>query len=274
MKIAIYYSGCVRTLKHVVDHNIKVIRDNVGDCEIHTFYSFWDVTDKPVDVPDEWCRAVIGEYGEERHKDKPDRPGDVHPEYKSQNTFFPIESEDKIKELFIKSGSDFVEGEIESFDISKKIIEESKFLKIPKLASQYYKIHRVIEKYPPEEFDFCIRIRADVEINNFPFREDLDEALSQYGSILFINEGLWPGLKSNIHGYHGCNEMVWCATSNIFRDTCSIYLSNLEDIFVQTSGEVPTSKHFLKLLEEDVIKFYAYYDFKHQFLRFDKMQNG
>jgi hypothetical protein len=68
--------------------------------------------------------------------------------------------------------------------------------------------------------------------------------------------------------------MVWCATSNIFRDTCSIYLSNLEDIFVQTSGEVPTSKHFLKLLEEDVIKFYAYYDFKHQFLRFDKMQNG
>ena len=49
MKIAIYYSGCVRTLKHVVDHNIKVIRDNVGDCEIHTFYSFWDVTDKPVD---------------------------------------------------------------------------------------------------------------------------------------------------------------------------------------------------------------------------------
>ena len=53
MKIAIYYSGCVRTLKHVVDHNIKVIRDNVGDCEIHTFYSFWDVTDKPVDVPDE-----------------------------------------------------------------------------------------------------------------------------------------------------------------------------------------------------------------------------
>jgi len=39
--------------------------------------------------------------------------------------------------LFIKSGSDFVEGEIESCDISKKISEESKCLKVPKLASQY-----------------------------------------------------------------------------------------------------------------------------------------
>lgn len=253
MKIAIYYSGCVRTLKHVVDHNIKVIRDSVGDCEIHTFYSFWDVTDKPVDIPDEWCRPVIGEYGEDR------------------NAFFPIESEDKIKEFFIKSGSDFVEGEIESFDISKKVIEESKFFKRPKLASQYYKIHRVVEKYPPEEFDFCIRIRADTIINNFPCREDLDEVLTQYESILLINEGVWPGLKSNIYGQHGCNEMVWCATSNIFRDTCSIYLSNSEDLFDQPSGEVPTAKHFLKLLEEDVIKFYAYYDFKHCALRFDKI---
>ena len=50
MKIAIYYSGCIRSLKHVVKHNIEVIRNSIGDCEIHTFYSFWDVTDKPVDL--------------------------------------------------------------------------------------------------------------------------------------------------------------------------------------------------------------------------------
>ena len=47
MKIAIYYSGSVRSLKHVVKHNIEVIRNSIS--EIHTFYSFWDVTDKPVD---------------------------------------------------------------------------------------------------------------------------------------------------------------------------------------------------------------------------------
>ena len=182
MKIAIYYSGCIRSLKHVVKHNIEVIRNSIGDCEIHTFYSFWDVTDKPVDVPDEWCVPIPEEYGIDRVKSR-------ELEYKSQNNFVPIESEDEIKKWLIESGSDFVEGEIESIDISKKIIEESKFVKIPKLSSQYYKIHRVVEKYPPEGFDFCLRIRGDVVINSFPDSEDL----SGLESCLLINEFLWPG---------------------------------------------------------------------------------
>ena len=90
MKIAIYYSGCIRSLKHVVKHNIEVIRNSIGDCEIHTFYSFWDVTDKPVDVPDEWCVPIPEEYGIDRFKSR-------ELEYKSQNNFVPIESEDEIK---------------------------------------------------------------------------------------------------------------------------------------------------------------------------------
>ena len=53
MKIAIYYSGCIRTLKYVAKDNIETIKNNIGDCEIHTYYSFWDETDRPVDTPDE-----------------------------------------------------------------------------------------------------------------------------------------------------------------------------------------------------------------------------
>lgn len=266
MKIALYYSGCIRTLKHLVDHNIQVIRDAVGECEIHTFYSFWDVTDKPIEIPDEWCVPVSGDYGHDRFENR-------ELEYKSQNNFFPIESEDQIKEWLVESGSDFVDGEIESIDISKKIIAESKFLKIPKLSSQYYKIHRVVEKYPPEEFDFCVRIRGDVMINSFPTREDLDETLKNYESLLLINQNVWPGLRSNISN-HFVNEMVWCSTSNIFLDTCSVHLSDSEDIFDATTGEDVTGKHFLKLHNEDIIKFYGYFDFQHRAMRFDKMQNG
>ena len=260
MKIAISYSGCIRSLKNVVKHNIEVIRDSIGDCEIHTFYSFWDVTDKPVDVPDEWCIPIPEEYGIDRFKSR-------ELEYKSQNNFVPIESEDEIKKWLIESGSDFVEGEIESIDISKKIIEESKFVKIPKLSSQYYKIHRVVEKYSPEGFDFCLRIRGDVVINSFPDSEDL----SGLESCLLINEYLWPGGLSNMESM--CNEMVWCSTSDIFLDTCSVHLSDSEGIRNDPSGESVTASHFLKLLNDDVVKLYGYFNFQHRALRFSKTES-
>jgi len=260
MKIAIYYSGCVRSFKHVVKHNIDVIRNSIGDCEIHTFYSFWDVTDKPVEVPDEWC-VPIPEYGFDRFKDGP--KGEL--EYKSQNNFVPIESENEIKKWLIESGSDFVEGEIESMDISKKIIEESKFVKIPKLSSQYYKIHRVAEKYSSEKFDFSLRIRGDVIINSFPDGKYLSENLE---SFLLINEYMWPGGRSHIGG--SVNEMVWCSSSNIFLDTCRVHLPDSEGIFYDSSGETVTARHFQKLLDADVVKSYAYFNFNHRSLRFTK----
>jgi hypothetical protein len=261
MKIAIYYSGCVRSLKHVIKNNIEVIRNSIGDCEIHTFYSFWDVTDKPVDIADEWC-IPIPEYGFDRFKEDP--TGKL--EYKSQNNLVSIESEDEIKKWFIESGSDFVEGEIESIDISRKIIEEGKYVKIPKLSSQYYKICRVVEKYSPKGFDFCIRIRGDIMINSFPDSEDL----SGLESFLLINKYLWPGGLSNIENM--CNEMVWCSTSDIFLDTCSVHLSDSEGICNYPSGESVTARHFLKLLNADVVKLYAYFNFQHRVLKFSKTE--
>tara|TARA_R100001015_G_C4632428_1_gene195962 strand:+ start:1366 stop:2154 length:789 start_codon:yes stop_codon:yes gene_type:complete len=261
MKIAIYYSGCIRSLKHVVKHNIDVIRNSIGDCEIHTFYSFWDVTDKPVEVPDKWC-VPISEYGFDRFKEDP--TGEL--ESKSQNNFVSIESEDEIKKWLIESGSDYVDGEIESIDISKKIIEESKFFKRPKLTSQYYKIHRVAEKYSSEKFDYCVRIRGDVMINSFPDGEDLSDP--DLESFLLINEYMWPNGRSHIGG--SVNEMIWCSTSNIFLDTCSVHLPDSEGIFNDSSGETVTARHFQKLLDDDVVKLYAYFNFNHRTLRFTK----
>ena len=255
MKIAIYYSGFTRTLKHVVNQNIKVIRDNVGECEIHTFYSFWDVTDQPVKLQDDWYMP-IPEYGFDDDSD---------------NKFVSIESQDEIDKWFRESGSDYVDGEIESIDISKKVMEKTKFIQNPNLSSQYYKIHRVAEKYSPKEFDFCLRIRGDVVINSFPDREDLEDVLSNYDSLLLINEYVWPGGVSNIGGF--VNEMVWFSTSNIFLDTCSVYLSDSEYVLNnptcdgQIFGEIVTGRHFEKLVE---LKHYAYFNFNHRSLRFTK----
>ena len=45
-----------------------------------------------------------------------------------------------------------------------------------------------------------------------------------------------------------CNEMVWCSTSDVFLDTCSVHLSDSEGIRNDPSGESVTASHFLKLL--------------------------
>ena len=263
MKIAIYYSGCVRTLKHVVNDNIETIKNNIGECDIHTHYSFWDETDKPIDISDEWCVPVPDQYGIERRE-----PGDVDNdgmllEYKSQNCFFPVDSEEIIRSWFSESGSSFIDGEIESMHKSRDIIENSTFVKIPKLASQYYKIHRVAEKYSPDNYDLCIRIRGDVRIQDFPKRDDV----KNLESYLFINKYLWPNGHSSLHM---CNEMVWCSTSDIFLETCSSHLQNIENIQNDPSGETVTARHFFKLISNGIVKNCSFFDFKHNALKFSK----
>ena len=264
MKIAIYYSGCIRTLKYVVKDNIETIRKNIGDCDIHTYYSFWDETDKPVDTPDEWCVPVSGEFGDDRFKDvEGNKSHDgLWLDYTSHNKFHTIESEDEIKKWFIDAGSSFVEGEIESIDISRNIIQNSLFIKIPKVASQYYKIYRVAEKYPSDEYDLCVRIRGDVRIKNFPSRNDID-----LESSLFINSHLWPNGDSSLQM---CNEMVWCSTSDIFLDTCSAHLYHGDTIQYDPSGETVTARHFTNLINNDIVKNYCFFDFQHNAMRFAK----
>lgn len=254
MKIAIYFSGCVRTLKYTIENTIKTIRKNIGDCEIYTFYSFWDLTDKPIDVPDIFCTSVP-ENGIDRHE------FGGKSEYRSENLFVPIISENDIKKCILNSGSDFVDGEIQSMDISKKIIEESNFTNIPKLSSQYYKIHRVVEKFPPKKYDLCLRIRADTTINNFPKLEQL----INLNNFLFINRWLWPGAHSDLIA---CNEMVWCSTPDIFLDTCSVYNNKNSNFYDVYSGEPVTANHFSNLINSGVVKKYDFFDFQHIAMRF------
>ena len=137
MKIAIYYSGCIRTLKYVVKDNIQTIKNNIGECDIHTYYSFWDETDKPIDISDEWCVPVPNQYGIERRESGDVDNNGMLLEYKSQNCFFPVDSEEIVRSWFSESGSNFIDGEIEPMHKSRDIIENSTFVKIPKLASQY-----------------------------------------------------------------------------------------------------------------------------------------
>ena len=58
MKIAIFLSGHVRTMFHKFDENIKLIRDKVGECEIHLFYSFWNDESRVDRINDAWHLKV------------------------------------------------------------------------------------------------------------------------------------------------------------------------------------------------------------------------
>ena len=64
--------------------------------------------------------------------------------------------------------------------------------------------------------------------------------------------------------------MVWGSTSDIFLDACSVHLSDSKCIRNDPSGESVTARHFLKLINDDVVKLYGYFNFQHRSLRFSK----
>ena len=245
--VMLYYSGAVRTLFATAPKLFNTVRRKLPYHKIHVRYSFWD---------------SIGRSGVRG-------PGEIYLE----DYDLPTEAINtaNIDQFFLSLGAESTEGEIESTDLMHDIIEGSKLPETKKgLDSQYYKISRVVQTYPPIGKDsVCVRMRADVYFDDFPG----DDIISKLDSSMVILEGhYWASARAfGTPPKTPLNEMVWISNGQTFLRTCSEndYLdeivSNLEtkDIF----GESITSKWFGSLVDSGEISDLVYFDFKYRILR-------
>jgi len=241
MKISLFVSGHPRTLFHNFSKNIEVIRQNVGECQIDVFYSLWDDTSRYDRINDPW-HSYINSY-----------------EFKK----LTIKS---INDYFFECGADNVDGELETKCIMDLITEESPFKSQPTLSSQYYKTYRVVEKYFDSNYDFYLRIRPDIIINDFLSREKITQDDNE--KTLFVNENYWYEAK-----YNGicANEMIWASKKDIFLQSNSLYL-NQNKIKEQCEqgeifGEHLTGRYFNSLVSFNIISSIETFNFNYRVLR-------
>ena len=132
------------------------------------------------------------------------------------------------------------------------------------LSSQYYKKHRVVDKFYTDEYDFYIQMRSDISISNFLSREDIEQIKDV--KTLVVNSYYWYNEK-----YTGgpCNEMIWCSGKKVFKKSNEIYLNekDLSEQLPYQYGELVTGTHFNNLLNSGFIDNVTTFDFGFRVIR-------
>ena len=227
MKIALFTSGKVRTLFYKFHKNLELIRDRYPNCEIDVFYSFWDSLDRIQNINDPW-------------------------HFKAENYTLDNLSEDAIDNYFSIHGVKSV-GEIESTEIMNQVISESPFPKpYSGLSSQYYKMHRVTEKYFDDSYDLYVRIRSDILINNFPLINFFED------NTVAINLNFW---YNQPYDGDNCYEGILVSTKKSFLKCNQLYLN--QEKFMNGYGELIMGS-YLKSLSEISLKTF---NFKYRVVR-------
>ncbi len=243
MKICLFLSGHVRTLFYKFHENIELIKNTIDNCQIDVRYSFWDDYSLGGRMNDPW-------------------------HIQSENFVQPKIDTHVIDNYFLSHGIENVEGEIESTDIMKQVLDNTKFLPEKSgrnvLSSQYYKKNRVVQKYFNEDYDFYIQIRSDITIENFP-TIDLINSIIDMKSLL-VSEYYW---YSEPYVGFDCNEMIYCSTGNVFKLLNQIYL-NEEVISKQLDyhyGERVTGKHIQNMIQLGKIDNLCTFNFGYKVIR-------
>lgn len=236
MKICLFTSGYVRTLSYGFHKNIELIKTVYPDSEIDICYSFWDQNHLSDRINDPW-------------------------HYKIQNYDFGEIRKDKIDQYFSSIGANKILGDIESFFVSEKIIQESIFPEEKRrLSSQYYKIYSVAERYFSKGYDLYVTIRPDIILQRFPKSSNL-----KFNNVI-VNKNYW---YNALYKRSDCNEYVWISNENSFIKSNSQYL-HLKQLIAQVQdcyGEIITGTHFNNLLSSGDISNIDIFDFDYRVIR-------
>ena len=243
MRICLFLSGHIRTLFYKFHENIELIKSKVDDCEVDVVYSFWDDYSIGGSLNDPW-------------------------HIKSDNFKQPEISIETLTDYFLSNGIRNVKGEIESTDIMKQVLGNTKFLPEKSgrnvLSSQYYKKNRVVQKYFNNDYDFYVQIRSDIIIDDFPTVDLINSIIDK--KSLVVSKYYWynePYIGTD------CNEMINCSTGNVFKELNEIYL-NEEKISKQLDyhyGERVTGKHILNMIQSGSIDNLCVFDFGFRVIR-------
>ena len=239
MKICLFSSGYVRTLFHGFHKNLEVIKQNIPNCQLDICYSFWDKNNISHRINDPW-------------------------HYKIQDKFDIVDKKE-IDRYFSQIGFTNVVGDIEPFFVSERVMKNSPFPDHKKrLASQYYKVHKVASTYFCDDYDFYLTIRPDVMISSFLGESQIIELNQKRGIV--VNENYWYNAL-----YKGldCNEYLWGSTKDTFISSNNqfLHLDHLVNEVHDHYGEIITGKHFSNMLSSGNISTIETFNFDYRVVR-------
>ena len=221
MRICLFTSGYVRTLFHRFHKNIELIQKKIPSSSIDICYSFWDKNEYSDKINDSW-------------------------HYFAEDDKIDVIDKNQIDNYFYNIGFGKVSGEVEPFFISERVMEKSPFPDHKKrLASQYYKVHKVASTFFSDDYDLYLTIRPDVILQEFLSEEMVGDLNSKQGIV--VNENYWYNAQ-----YNGldCNEYMWVSTKDTFIPSNNqfLYLNELTNQVHDHYGEIVTGKHFSNML--------------------------
>jgi hypothetical protein len=182
MKLAICYGGNLRTYEYCVKNHAEII----GDADI--YISTWDEIQISDKINDSWHHKINIDYPK-------------------------VVTEDYIKSVTPKN---FNIKSIKIDNYSNAIVKPIK--NYSSLNYQYIKIKDAYNLITNKNYDFIIRLRPDITINNIKYSKDK----------IIYNEYIWYDYlkQKNIQVI---NEMIWVCKPELMEKTIKIY-DNLEKI--------------------------------------------
>lgn len=240
MRICLFTSGYVRTLFHGFHKNIELIQNKIPNCSVDICYSFWDKNEYSNTINDPWHYVV-----EDDKVDTIDKK--------------------QIDNYLYNIGCEKVSGEIEPFFISERVMKKSLFPEQKKrLASQYYKVHKVASTFFSDDYDLYLTIRPDVMLQEFLSEEMIIDLNSKKGIV--VNENYW---YNALYKGTDCNEYMWAAVKDTFMPANNqfLYLNELISEVHDYYGEIITGKHFSKMLSSGKISNIETFNFDYRIAR-------
>jgi hypothetical protein len=221
MKIAICYSGNLRTYEHCVKNHLN----KIGDSDI--YISTWDEISRSNKINDPWHNKI------------------------------DLNISEKIDANYINKVTP------SSFNIKAIKIDNYKDCPLKNLKSdnhlnyQYFKIKdcfNLIEK-DIEKYDFIIRLRPDITIQNISFDEN---------HIIF-NEYIWYNYQY-AENRKAINEMIWISTPDLARKPTMIY-DNLDKINNSIDSLYGEAACYSNLKIENILDKVKIFNFKYNVVR-------
>jgi hypothetical protein len=246
MRIALYYSGMIRTFKKCYPTVFELLKNH----EIDVFMSIWNV------------------------------PGTSLKHSKDKINKFPELEYEKIDISLIKKECpefNFRIIDIQDFEESKKIMDMyqkkltfNKVVPQREIISQYYKIERTNElrklyqktqkeKNKEVNYDWFIRLRPDCDFDKLP-------DLTLKTPILYFNKYIWecPNYLS-FNKNQDTNENFWMTNSDLLMDKmCKLFSNISKTWYGNTYGENVAGRY---VIHSGLIKYTKTFDFGVRILR-------
>lgn len=199
MKIAICYSGNLRTFEHCVKNHSSLIK------EADVYISTWDEIIFSNSINDNW-----------HYKINLDVPNLIDEDY----IISKIPQNFHVKRINIHN--------LHKLDL-KQIKENPLFSdgRTQGLSNQYFKIKDCFDLVYNSgiEYDYIIRLRPDITVDKFHFEKDK----------LVFNNFIWYNLDFSPKE-QSINEMIWISNMELMDKSCKIY-DNIETINDRLSPE-------------------------------------